>query len=132
MVNYSQPSPSSFYSNTFLPSFHFSPATHGPGASRPSAPPLMLCLDIRVHTPEDESGTGSSRGSLRGNTEAPRMNLPGAHVEAPQMTPTLKARTPKEHVRTPRTMPSPLPLREARGASIGTERRAALTLNGLI
>jgi hypothetical protein len=54
---------------SFLPSFHFSPATRGPGASGPSAPPLMLCLDMRVHTPEDESGTGSSRGSLCGNTE---------------------------------------------------------------
>ena len=64
MVNYSQPSPPSFHSKmSFLPHFRFPSASRRPVvATGPSAPPLTLCLDLRVHTP-DESEGHSSRGS---------------------------------------------------------------------
>ena len=49
---------------SYLPRFHLSPAADRPGASGPSAPPLMLCLDMRVHSPDESEGKaiGSSRG----------------------------------------------------------------------
>ena len=43
-------------------------------APGPSAPPLMLCLDLRVHTPDESEGIGS----LRGNTDDSESQGPGS------------------------------------------------------
>ena len=55
---------------SFLPHFRFASVSRAPVvASGPSAPPLMLCLDLGVRTPGESERTGGSRASAADESE---------------------------------------------------------------
>ena len=79
MINYPEPSAPNFHSNmSFLPHFRFPSVSRAPAvATGPSAPPLMLCLDLRVHGPPKPEGTRSRVHAAVGSEgEASRGNMP--------------------------------------------------------